>query len=360
MKIYDNKDENYRSLIYLIKYLVQDPKKLKQKLENNYHYALKYLFCPEIFTKKHWNIIIQDKIYPDSYFYQLQLLFNKIDSYFVRFHVLEIIFTAKHKIDKIKVQRFDIIMSSIKVKKSFQDIDNQISLKHNDSDEIFNERKNKYGYKKHSLSVKYTERNKIKLSKDISGIFDSSSKLLQIEDIKEANSFWNIPNDDFTFSYGILLKKNLKDDISYDFSELITNESNIQISINESHNSLFYNSENLFLTHQTSKVFVPKLFKLFYYDENKNSWKFDSQSFKEFSDNKNFFGDQLTPLIFFANSNEDDSMTINSHFLSGKCPDLNDEEQIFIYAFSEKNLAMMNIEIDFLIITYTKKQTKYF
>ena len=50
-----------------------------------------------------------------------------------------------------------------------------------------------------------------------------------------------------------------------------------------------------------------KLYKIFYYDESLNEWKFDSDSFDEFSVAKTLnIGNTLTPLVFYANLKEED------------------------------------------------------
>lgn len=72
------------------------------------------------------------------------------------------------------------------------------------------------------------------------------------------------------------------------------------------------------------------------------------ESFNNFSIDKQInVGNTSTPLVIFANSKEEDAISINSNFLIGQNPNLIDDEQIFIYAFCEKNLTMLHINIDF-------------
>ncbi|KAK8887832.1 hypothetical protein M9Y10_038889 [Tritrichomonas musculus] len=64
--------------------------------------------------------------------------------------------------------------------------------------------------------------------------------------------------------------------------------------------------------------FITKLYKFLFFDETKLEWVFDSDLFNNFaSDKKINIESSRTPLIFYFNSNEDDLVKINSHFIMG-------------------------------------------
>ena len=66
---------------------------------------------------------------------------------------------------------------------------------------------------------------------------------------------------------------------------------------------------------QKKSDFTTKLYKLFYYNEREKKWEFDSQSFPEFSVAKQInVGNSLTPLVFFANSKEEDKINVSHIF----------------------------------------------
>lgn len=135
-----------------------------------------------------------------------------------------------------------------------------------------------------------------------------------------------------------------------------------------------------------------KLYKIFYFNENRNEWIFDKNSFEQFSNDKKITVEFAnTPLVCFIDSNEKDLISINSHFINGNYPNLNEiqeenkessqkleqykskiekkqlkinekeeinsevpeneiehaSNEIFVYALCDKPLSMLNYEVDF-------------
>lgn len=85
-----------------------------------------------------------------------------------------------------------------------------------------------------------------------------------------------------------------------------------------------------------------KLYKIFYFNENRNKWIFDKKSFEQFSNDKKITVEFAnTPLVCFIDSNEKDLISINSHFINGNYPNLNE----ILIAF-------------FLFLIYRKKAIK--
>lgn len=86
---------------------------------------------------------------------------------------------------------------------------------------------------------------------------------------------------------------------------------------------------------------------------------FLKEIFKNFCiDKKIGIGNASVPLVFFAQSNEDDVKALNSNFIYCKYPKLNDEEQIFVYALSDKNLTILGLNMKNIAINTEKNGIK--
>lgn len=89
-----------------------------------------------------------------------------------------------------------------------------------------------------------------------------------------------------------------------------------------------------------------KLYKLFIYDDKENKWKFNENEFNNFVKNQSINSKvEITPLILFINSLEEDVKSIASKLINGPYPTL-EENKIYVYGFSDRNLSYLKYFVD--------------
>ena len=327
------KSVQYNLLAYLVKFLYRMSIENNDKITDMYTDCLKELSIPKVFFEDQLAEVIKHKIYPDSYFYQLQFVFNFIDTKMKEIHVLEVLFNASNKIKKIKCQRYDIIASIVKTKRSFLDLDNQNSSSRDDE-----------SYKR----LRITKSVFVPLNKVRSG---TAYKTISYEKLdNDCFEYWNPPDDNIKLINGILMKKRSPSEIIYDYSQIMSSKIT---DLNQNEN------KGKTQLPQIDQDLETKLYKIFIYNEEEKNWEFKKEIFKNFCIDKTIgIGNASAPLVFFAQSNEDDVKAINSNFIYGKYPKLNDEEQIFVYALSDKNLTILGSNMKNIAINTEKNGIK--
>lgn len=250
---------------------------------------------------------------PDIVYYQLQFIFNVLDTKSSSYRLHENFLKAERKIKKLKVPSFTNLVNTIKRKyKTNAATASNANADKSAGVETFIQRKNKNS----------------ELLKKLAG------------EGKSAESFWN-PIDKVTFiDRGVLCqsKKNIRAQRLW-FDEIINFHSNISI-INYS-----IETPRKLFTEVPIENARSKLYKFFYYDDDLKQWQLDSNKVKEFIEDKQY-ANTKTPLVLFSNSYEKDIITINSKFIKSIYPDL-DDDNIYIYAISDKELSLLHFNLTF-------------
>ena len=235
-------------------------------------------------------------IVQDLSFYQLQLIFDKLDSSYAR--ISEVFANLYKKFLEIKVPNYVNLAESIKDRQRF--IEFQKKTKEN-----FQIKKEKAILDKEKLPFEqnHDEFDEL-LNNEINQIQQKLKTATKTFDNKNESpeSFWNPSSNTYKLDNGILC---------YDI------HARPQV----------FKFDNGICDKEV------KLYKIFYFDEKNFNWKFDSKIFDEIK--KDFYHgkDQRVPIVLYMNSNENDLISMNYHFINGKFPDLSskDKTKIFIY-----------------------------
>lgn len=277
----------------------------------------------------------------DFVFYQLKFIFDALDSGPKSRLIVERFMIAIKKLQQVKILRFDILVSSIKAKQAsfnlqkmnFQKfnkkiVENSTSKRGDDND----------ANKVIQIPKSFKDRHKLQF-------FDDEEKEEEFLG-KKATIFWNSSSFHYNYENGILYDKKI--------SEKEQKEWKKQIKLSNKTSKLKVVSEESRKAHQSlsfkssSNNFEAKLYKLFYYDENDEIWMFDSSAFEKFSKEKRInIGNSRTPVVLFLESYEDDLISINCNLINGLYPKL-DDDNIFVYAFCDRALSMLNYTVDFI------------
>lgn len=316
-----------------------------------------------------------DKELPNSIIYQLQFIFDVLDS-LKCLSVIELLKSKNNKLKKlIKIETtdeskktmelIDKIMPGIKSKIRYLILKQKI--KRNDTDEI----------KKVKEKQKYLNDDEIKpqtfIDRQISGPTiktlskssikekpkDKTTKTTLIND--DAQKFWNPDETNYLIENGVLYSTDEPKQSSTDFyNKMHETDATIQDKMNlhkdkklrkktdQSAQEQLLHELNLQMSKRSSSYsFETKLYKFLFFDESKMQWVFDPEIFDTFSSDKKInIETSRTPIIFYFNSNEDDLIKINSYFIMGSYPIL-DQNQIYIYPLCEKQLSKLNTTFDF-------------
>ncbi|KAK8897567.1 hypothetical protein M9Y10_015525 [Tritrichomonas musculus] len=242
---------------------------------------------------------------PDSYFYQLQFLFDDWDSYPSN-KVIEALLTFKVKVPRYIVP-FDHIASRIIAIRSYK---NLIRLKRNKP-------------KSYELLDQNEKDQSQSKTMELAKRIDFKNKRSRMFEIKDSYTFWNDKKIKYEYVYkdGLMINENSQKDMNYIeyFTKVPSSEEN-------------------YIPLAKKGSYQTELYKIFYYDEQKLEWKFDQGALDRFStNNKISYKDSEVPLIFYANTKEEDLIFVNQYFINGNYPNLL-QDQIFVYAFCEKGL----------------------
>ncbi|KAK8865039.1 hypothetical protein M9Y10_010569 [Tritrichomonas musculus] len=163
---------------------------------------------------------------------------------------------------------------------------------------------------------------------------------------ESSEKFWNSPDDNHSFNDGVIINKSASEKMNKKalkkWNNLISSIQKVEISENQEKEE-----KNLFCDKNLQRETTEKLYKLFSYDEEQESWTFNDDVFLDFSLNNDIITDKYkVPLILFSNSSEEDIITINSKLIDRKYPEL-DDEGIYVYAFCDRILSFLNYEVDF-------------
>lgn len=303
-----------------------------------------------------------DKELPNSIVYQLQFIFDRLESIKSLF-IVERLMHANRCFKNIKSwpkPPYDVIHLKVVKKNQFTQL--KKTIKKIDQKEIKNKETqfNSDEIKPKTFENRHISETPTKIPPKM--IKNKATKGLTINENDEEN-YWNPIDSDYLVENGIMYSKNEPKQETNDFmNQIKETDDNIQKQMKFKKDKTIRKKtlkpetkkqpEQLDLAMQITKRsssynFVTKLYKLLIFDETKMQWIFDSETFNRFSNDKkiNAYGSR-TPLIFYFNSNEDDIITVNSYFIMGLYPPL-DSNQIFVYVLSERELSKINTTNDF-------------
>ncbi|KAK8854159.1 hypothetical protein M9Y10_016716 [Tritrichomonas musculus] len=276
--------------------------------------------------------------FPPSIYYQLQFIYDAIDTYGIAHHIVEMFYQSINKIREVKLpdinkitQKFKIRNYSMKYKTENSVENNQDSINKEEIDEnisflTFKDRLQEINHSDDEVN------NQMKSSKEIPSF----------------EQFWNSKKSMYKYENGLFhlndkSTENLKSD------ELKWENELTQIL----HDTKDSSEQGVLFTYCQCK----KIYKIFYYDEIIGEWRFDSSEFNSFKiDKKIDVSGSRTPLIFFLNTPDDivDLMTQNIFKSNPDFEDCNDAEQIFIDAKCDKSL----LQFTFISFTAAEKGNK--
>ena len=342
----------YKSLIYFIKEGESNliPKNIKA-LPKSY---FKSTSVPLIVNKKFLDNCSKDNDLPLEIYFQLQFILNALDSGKNRPRFIEFFLVIIKKIKKIKVPPFDVLVSnirSINISKILQRNSYNQAVKQNKIKEEKIEREGDYDHYFGDLFEDAFRRNALPELKTFSERHNEKRQHYfnvnksQSDEFEDEEIFWNREKHNFVFKNGILFnKKNdqskytkkWKDSIDLLLHQSINSDKNVNKDSKVQFNSI------------SKRDIIEKLYKIFYYDEISNQWRYDNEEFTNLSKDKHInHRDAKTPIILFTNSNEEDLISINSNIINGSYPYL-DDENIYVYALCSKSLSVLSFYVDFL------------
>ena len=265
--------------------------------------------------------------------FQWKLIFDTVDADKPHFKIIEQFSNALKSFQKIKVPRYELITSNIKsINASLKRLNN-IQITESAVKKEIKQSKNES-----DLPIYFKQRIKKNVEKKVHKIEVNQS----IENYKE---FWSNSEKFLTFDNGIIYDEmNFKNDNKNSISQWELEMKKNDFKKNESSE----NENGLLGFKSSSNNFESKLYKLCIYDENEKEWTYNKSNFKELiKDKKIDLFNSTTSLISVLESFEEDSKSIISNMINGLFPNLEDEEQIFVYAFCDRTLSMLNYSIDF-------------
>ena len=294
---------HYKLLIQAMKFISQKPDNMLEGLVQMYQSVFEFFSIPIVFYNYQWKTYDNDNVLPDSYFYQIKLLFNEWDSNKTTYPIIELLLKADYKIKSVKVPRFDIIISSVKAKtvtneKHELNEDNNENEKHENQDnninkyvekeEIKND-KNDFEIMRNKTLRYYKERQK-RLNNDENKSGDSKSKTTgksneksKIELSKDSFLFWDFPSKSEVYDNGIIRKNITEKDKTINFKLIGPNNSNlkdfpVQQNSNQLNNEISDDNSarelaiKMLNSHTKNET---ELCKIFIYNETEKKWEFD-------------------------------------------------------------------------------------
>ena len=244
--------------------------------------------------------------------YQLQYFYNMIDER-KSLHAIEHLKGALFKLHKLKVPRISTIAASIKAKNVvFEQNDEQ---EQNDDDDESEEEEN--------------DDLPIKMNEHPTTIKDRFNEVLCVDQnqIETPEQYWNPQKllNNAHYENGILISNKHKSDDAKSLGKW--NDTIDEIKTNDNSNK---NSIKLDIPNSESQA---KYYKLFCYNEESKKWIYNEESEGQLKDDvikkdeKIYFSN-----ICYLESNEEDIILLNSKFINGKYPNLDNEKEIFVYA----------------------------
>ena len=304
---------------------------------------------PLIFEKSFLDCCLTQKELPFTLYYQLQFIFDALDSRYIKSQVAEYLLIALAKLNQIQVPRIDIITSSIRAKNISLILQSRKHKKYvlekSMKEEINKEAQKEQIIKKEEeddekIPLKYIDRLEIKSSENL-----NKKEIDDNQNIESSNQFWNKPIIGCTFKNGIL---------RYDDNNDQNNESKwkseIQQILQNATKKKDKNKSALLFDDPSLQTNLPsKLYKLFIFDEKTKKWKLNSVDLNDFQQHIKCSTTSIkTPLVLFLNSLEKDLISINSKLIDTLYPPLDDDnkDDIYVYALSERNLCSLNYAVD--------------
>lgn len=270
---------------------------------------------------------------PDVIYYQLQFIFNFLDSNVPQFPLFEKFLIALYKVQQVDLEEKDFIkiitqsiivknISFILQKKNYEKVIQKESQSIIDSNTSRVSEGTEYSIEDDFASKTFIERLRTTMK---------NKKIKQIKFIPFEN-FWNRSDANFEFGKDIF------------FNNVDSNkksEDDWEAGIGD-----FSTERGLAPTKNEKFVYPPtnpsntkgKLYKIFYYNEALMKWQKSSDDYNNFFENNNIkIKNSKTPLIYFSNSKEDDLENLVSKLINNSYPNL-DDDQIYVYGFCDKSL----------------------
>lgn len=383
----------YDTFLYLAHFCIFGDLNMKLK-ETDFSdsFALK-LFkrgnIPLIVNQRILSNFYYEDILPDSLFYQLQIIYNIIDSFTRSQTVFESLLISKKKLQEIRVPLSEIILLKVKSQtaqiiydipkkdekseKEKSGIENVKERQKTEIDEVkkTDEKQKKCKTEKGSKNKKDENKN---ILKNEANNVDDESFLIKYQE--EAEKYWDDYYGYFHLCQGILYndKEKFEDENLYDkrIAEVLDDVKEKEKEAEKKNRRKRKNKKEpiqpppkkepigLF----TPPEFDTSLYKIIYYDEINDKWVFDSEAFEQFAEASNLKSANIKcPLIFYLPAEESDLMQINSLFIKGMYPLLEAEEEeeeeidepIYVYPFCDKTLAEIYNDMH---LPYTSEQEK--
>lgn len=273
---------------------------------------------------------------PEIRFYQLQIIFNKLDDKNFVYYLHELFLIAIRKIRRIKIMKLKYITQSIitknkslemQKKRYISFLNKNIPSTTEDQDDL------NFESKEQSDQPETFNQSSLEQSLKLEEAF-SLTEHSAIE-YQTPENYWNSIDDKYSFDHGILFRKHSKQDVWINnIKNYIRNA--VPNASNQTKTNLFFS-----LPKKNMKF---KLYKLFIYNEKVEKWEENSKGIAELVEDKFYKLNPELSYVLFLNSFENDLITLNSNLSSFNLPDL-DDDNIYIYALLDKPMSLLDYEI---------------
>lgn len=294
---------------------------------------------PQIVDKSFLLRLINQSEVPISIYCQLQFIFDRLDKPKNSYHVIEI-FSKAMKTINMKVPRSDILASRIRAKNISLILQNKEYKSYVIQKQIY---QSIVGYDPDE-EEKELESNKIKMPSppppfnerehNVEIIKSIQTFKKSIREVKSEDKYWDPPDFTFNIDNGILFKKSVhKKRKDQSLAKWKTEMEKIQTDVIKK--SIKKKSTKIISLEKAT------LYKFFIYNNQKNEWEQNIEFLNLFENDKNFSNETKTPLVLFLNSNENDlrNIAVNSEIVIDEYPDIDGDDQIFVYGFGDKVLS---------------------
>lgn len=148
----------------------------------------------------------------NALFYQLQIIFNAIDSGPKSLSIIESLLYVYHKFKKIKVPQYDLIAASVQAKRTsleFQHIRYEQLLHRTDSQSVSEEisTDETIKTKREIINPPKSYKERQKESEKLQNKQQKTNNINDSVEIESFDSFWNSPDPSFGYDNGIIYDK---------------------------------------------------------------------------------------------------------------------------------------------------------
>ncbi|KAK8883631.1 hypothetical protein M9Y10_042726 [Tritrichomonas musculus] len=256
-----------------------------------------------IVINKEYLKLYHPSIIPNAAFYQLQFIFDALDSSNLGHRIIENFLISIRKLTQINVPQYNEIaqiIRTINVSKILQNKRYDQNLKHQNRNNENNDQKSK---NKNCYQPQLLESYAYRIKFSLLNKKQSSIKTYKKKLINDDNEYKDIFNN-YIFENGILYKNTKNQFLSFDLFNKKERKSSLKPNIEK-----IIKSENG-IDYVSLKSQKP-IFKLFYYNEKKNKWIFNEKDFKLFANNDFFYYTSRLPPQYIDE---------NDYFALNNCP----------------------------------------